>query len=234
MSSLFVRRLLLSLLLAAFVFYAAKLAPPDSGHEPSFLDLAMGRGAARNSAVFAVFNLLGVIPLMYWALMIPDGRGQRVWAWPFALGMMAFGGFALLPYLIVRRPNPMPAPGGPNALVRWFGGRPFGVFVAISLAALAVYGLALGDGLDYLRLFRTSNFVHVMTLDFVLLSLLFPLLLTDDFARRGLSDDAPLARFARAVPLLGPAVYLAARPSERTGVEAEPGTMPPKRQRRKS
>lgn len=215
MPSLFIRRLLLSLLLAAFVLYAAKLAPPDSGHEPSFLDLAMGRGAARNPAVFAVFNLLGVIPLMYWALMIPDGRGQRVWAWPFALGMMAFGGFALLPYLIVRRPNPMPVPLPPNVLARWFSGRPFGVFVAAAFAALAVYGLAFGDALDFLRLFRTSNFVHVMTIDFVLLSLLFPLLLHDDFARRGLSENASLARFALAVPLVGPAIYLCLRPPER-------------------
>ena len=89
MTPLTVRRLGYGLLLLAYLFYAFKLAPPDNGHEPSFLDLGLGRGPARNPAIWAVFNLLGIVPLMYWALMFPDGRGQRVWAWPFALGMMA-------------------------------------------------------------------------------------------------------------------------------------------------
>ena len=111
MTPLLARRLAYSLLLLAYVFYAARLAPPDNGHEPSFLALALGRGPARNPAIWAVFNLLGVVPLMCWGLLFPDGRGQRVWAWPFALGMMAFGAFALLPYLILRHPYTVPVVG---------------------------------------------------------------------------------------------------------------------------
>ena len=210
------RRLFYALLLLADLFYALRLAPPDNGQEPLFLALALGHGPARNPAIWAVFNLLGVVPLMYWALMFPDGRGQRVWAWPFALGLMAAGSFALLPYLILRRPFPVPRPGAPNFLVRWFGGRPFAVVVTLALVALLAYGIGRGDGADYARWFRASNFIHVMTVDLLLLTLLFPALLRDDMARRGVPDDGPLGRLALAVPLLGPALYLLCRPTETT------------------
>ena len=214
MTPLLARRLCYTLLLLAYLYYVFKLAPPDNGHEPSFLSLALGRGPAHNPAIWAVFNLLGVVPLMYWALMLPDGRGQRIWAWPFALGMMAVGGFALLPYLILRRPFPVPIPGPQNAFARWFGGRPFALFVAAALVSLLVYGVACGDWADYSRWFRTSSFIHVMTVDFLLLTLLFPALLRDDMARRGVAEDGPLGRFALAVPLLGAAFYLVRRPPE--------------------
>ena len=215
MTPLLLRRLAFSLLLAADIAYAAYLAPKGDPPGVSLRTLALGQGPARNPAVWAVFQLLGVVPLMYWALMIPDGRGQKVWAWPFALGMMALGSFVLLPYLILRRPYPRPVPGPASLPVRWFGGRPFAVFVALALAGLLLYGVGRGDLADYAHWFRHSNFIHVMTVDFLLLTLLFPTLLRDDMARRHVSDEDPLGRFALAVPLLGPAWYLLRRPAER-------------------
>ena len=71
-----------------------------------------------------------------------------------------------------------------------------------------------GDPADYVFWFRHSNFVHVMTVDLLVLTLLFPALLRDDMARRGVSDEDGLGRFALAVPLLGPAWYLLRRPAE--------------------
>ena len=104
-----------------------------------FCNFALGQGPARKPAVWGVFQLLGIVPLMYWALLFPDGRGQKVWAWPFALGMMAFGAFSLLPYLILRRPYPNAVPGARNLAVRWFAGRPFAVFAAVALVSLLVW-----------------------------------------------------------------------------------------------
>ena len=51
-----------------------------------------------------------------------------------------------------------------------------------------------------------------MTLDFCLLSLLFPALLGDDLRRRGLTLASGLGAIAL-VPLVGPLVYLCLRPS---------------------
>ncbi len=214
MSTLWVRRLGFGLLWAAFAWYALRLAPPDTGQDTTFGQLMTGRGPARNPAIFAAFNLLGIVPLMYWGLMLPDARGQRVWAWPFALGMMALGSFALLPYLVLRRPYSAPVSAAPSPVARWFGGRPFGVFVALALMGFLVYGIGRGDFADYAHWFRISQLVNTFTIDFVILVLLFPALLRDDFARRGVSEEAPLARIALALPLLGPALYLALRPVE--------------------
>jgi len=113
LTPLLLRRSALSALLLADVLYAAFAAPKGDPPGNLFVSLALGQGPARNPAVWGVFQLLGIVPLMYWALLFPDGRGQRVWAWPFALGMMALGALALLPYLILRRPYPDPAPGPP-------------------------------------------------------------------------------------------------------------------------
>lgn len=216
MTPLLFRRLGLALLLLADILYAVYLAPKGDPPGTSFLSLALGQGAGRNPAVWAVFMLLGVVPLLYWALLFPDGRGQRVPAWPFALGMMAFGSFALLPYLILRRSYADPVSGSRSLIVRWFDGRPFAVFANLALLGLVVYAFGWGSLPDYVFWFRRSNFVHVMSVDFLLLLLLFPALLRDDMARRGVSEGDPLGRFALAVPLLGPAFYLLRRSQERS------------------
>ena len=214
MNALIGRRVGYGLLLAGYVAYTAFLAPPQDPPGVGFVSLALGRGPARNPAVWGVFQLLGIVPLLFWALLFPDGRGQRVWAWPFALGMMALGAFSLLPYLILRRPYPTPHPGPRSLAVRWFEGRPFAAFVALALAALLAWIVLAGSPADYVVWFRRSNFVHLMTVDLLLLTLLFPALLRDDMARRGVAEDSPLGRLALAVPLLGPAWYLLRRPGE--------------------
>lgn len=218
LTPLVLRRLALSALLLADVLYAVYLAPkgdpPSSSQYGLFVTLALGQGPARNPAIWGVFQLLGVVPLMYWALLFPDGRGQRVWVWPFALGMMAFGAFSLLPYLILRRDYPKAVPERTNLAVRWFGGRAFAVFAAAALAGLLLAVMVWGNLADYVFWFRHSNFVNVMTVDLVVLTLLFPTLLRDDMARRGVADDSILGRIALGVPLLGPAYYLVRRPKD--------------------
>jgi hypothetical protein len=214
LTPLLLRRLALTVLLAADILYAALFAPKGDPPGNLFVELALGQGPARNPAVWGVFQLLGVVPLMYWALLFPDGRGQRMWAWPFALGMMAFGAFSLLPYLILRRPYTDAGPGAGNLAVRWFGGRAFAIFVALALMALLLILMVWGNLTGYVFWFRHSNFVNVMTVDLLVLTLLFPILLRDDMARRGVADDSTLGLVALGIPLLGPAYYLVRRPAE--------------------
>jgi hypothetical protein len=214
LTPLLLRRLALTVLLAADILYAAFYAPKGDPPGNLFVEMALGQGPARNPAIWGVFQLLGVVPLMYWALLFPDGRGQRVWAWPFALGMMALGAFSLLPYLIVRRDYAQAMPGQKNLAVRWFGSRAFAIFAALALMALLLILMVWGSLAGYVFWFRHSNFVNVMTVDLLVLTLLFPTLLRDDMARRGVSDESALGHIALGVPLLGPAYYLVRRPAE--------------------
>ncbi len=105
---------------AAFAWRVVRVAPKDTGHDASFAPLMTGHGPARNAANSAAFSVLGVAPLMYWSLAFSEGRGQRVWARLFALGMLAFGSSALLPSLVLRRPYAVSLAALPSRAARWF------------------------------------------------------------------------------------------------------------------
>lgn len=98
---------LLWVLWLGFVGYAFLLAPPD---QPETWDLIQRLirfdVAGVNPLIVALFNLMGVWPGIYAAVLLTDGRGQKIPAWPFVAGAFALGAFALLPYLALRRPFP--------------------------------------------------------------------------------------------------------------------------------
>jgi hypothetical protein len=213
------RMIALGLLWLGLVIYAFWLAPPD---RPETLDLIInlstGKIAGINPVIVALFNLMGIWPLIYSAVAIADGRGQKLWAWPFVAGSFAVGAFALLPYLALRAPNPTFC-GKKTWAVRLLDSRNLGVVLAIGVIVLLGLGVTQGDWGDFVAQWQTSRFIHVMSLDFCLLSLLFPLLLRDDMARRGLQNERIFWAVAL-VPLVGPAIYLALRPGIVESVEA--------------
>lgn len=95
--------------------------------------------------------------------------------------------------------------------LRLHNSRWLGAGLSVGAIALSVYGLSQGDWADFGQQWQTSRFIHVMSLDFVMLSLLVPALLGDDMARRGW--QSPVIFWAIAlVPLFGPLVYLCLRP----------------------
>lgn len=207
-----IRRLTLALVWVGFIAYAVVLAPPDQPETIALIQrLASGDWAEINPAIVALFNLMGLWPLVYAALLLVDGAGQRVWAWPFALGSFALGAFALLPYLVLRSPNPL-APSTPSLVLRGLESRGLGVLVLVGAIALMGYGLAAGDWPDFVAQWQTSRFIHVMSLDFCALWLLVPTLLGDDMARRGLKLGSPLT-WLMVIPLIGAALYLTLRPT---------------------
>jgi hypothetical protein len=194
------------------ILYAFRFAPPA---QPDTLDLIVklstGQWAGINPSIVALFNLMGIWPLIYCAVLFADGQGQTTPAWPFALLSLAVGAFAILPYLVLRQPNPSP-PEDRSRLIALFDSRWFGLSLLLGTLALLFYGLIQGDRADLVQQWRSSRFIHVMSLDFCLLGLLFPLLLKDDLTRRGLKQPS-LFWIVALVPLLGPAGYLATRPA---------------------
>ncbi|MEO0987790.1 MAG: DUF2834 domain-containing protein [Cyanobacteria bacterium J06639_14] len=207
-----IRRSCFALLWLSFVVYAFVLAPPD---QPDTLDLiqrlATGDWKEINPAIVALFNLMGIWPMVYACLALVDGHEQRVPAWPFVLGSFALGAFLLMPYLVLRQPNPLFLPPKSKLLAvvdsRWLG-----IVLMAATLLLMGYGLYAGNWIDFWHQWQTSRFIHVMSLDFCMLAFLVPSLLGDDMARRGLKHKV-IFGLVTALPLVGATAYLAFRPS---------------------
>lgn len=213
------QRIGFALLWLGFLLYAFLLAPPDDPDTVTVIqNLVTGQWQGINPLVIALFNILGVLPMAYACLMLFDGRGQQIRAFPFVLASFGVGAFALIPYLALRRSNPTFA-GKKSLLLKLLDSRWTGGAIALSALALFLFGLVAGDWGDFVQQWQTSRFIHVMSLDFCLTSLLFPALLGDDMARRGMSNSR-LFWTLSLLPLFGLLIYLVIRsplqPSEQS------------------
>ncbi|MHA1464580.1 MAG: hypothetical protein ACTSQ2_05755 [Candidatus Heimdallarchaeaceae archaeon] len=73
-----------------------------------------------------------------------------------------------------------------------------------------IAGIMNGDWSNYTTLFMESRFVHVMTIDFTLLCLFYPIVIWDDMKRRNWKNIGWFVFFC--IPLIGGIIYLIARP----------------------
>ncbi|MBD2388409.1 DUF2834 domain-containing protein [Cylindrospermum sp. FACHB-282] len=205
------KKISLGLLWLGFLSYAFFFAPPDQPDTFELIkNLSTGQLQGINPLVIALFNIMGIWPLIYSAVLFIDGRGQKIPAWPFATASFALGAFALLPYLALRESNKQLV-GKKNVFIKLLDSRFTGVALTIGATILVSFGLQGGDWGNFVQQWQTSRFIHVMSLDFCLLSLLFPALLRDDIARRGWQDNQLFWLFAL-IPLFGPLMYLCVRP----------------------
>ncbi|MDM7327056.1 MAG: DUF2834 domain-containing protein [Thermosynechococcus sp. Uc] len=203
-------RIVFAVLWLGLIVYSFAFAPPDQPQTMVMIQqLATGDWQGINPLIVSLFNLMGVWPLIYTALLVVDGQEQRFLAWPFAVFSFAVGAFALLPYFILRQPAPI-FTGEINRGVRLWESRITATGIGLLAVGFLSYGLIAGNWADFWQQWQTSRFVHVMTLDFCLLSLLFPFLLIDDWQRRGI-ENSPW-RWWSVVPLLGALGYLLLRP----------------------
>ncbi|AFY59735.1 hypothetical protein [Synechococcus sp. PCC 6312] len=211
-----VRRLGFLALWLGFVIYAFGFAPPDQPDTLALIQrLVGGPWAGINPLIIALFNIMGVWPFIYLCVLLVDGRGQKIPAWPFVGGSFALGAFALLPYFVLRNPNPA-FRGEMDKGLKLTESRGLAVSLLVGGLALFGYGLTQGNWPDFVHQWHTSRFIHVMSLDFCLLTLLFPAVLGDDLQRRGLGWGS--LAWVALIPFFGPLIYLCCRPPlQRTG-----------------
>jgi hypothetical protein len=214
------QKIILAILWLGFILYAFFLAPPN---QPDTFELiqkmSLGEWQGINPLIISLFNLMGIWPAVYACVLFADGRGQRLRAFPFVLGSFAVGAFILLPYLIFRHPNPQFS-GTKDWLLKIWDSRITAIVLLIGALALLIFGFSQGNWQDFIQQWKSDRFIHVMSLDFCLLSLLFPLLVQDDLKRRGMKKSL-LWTGISAFPLLGPLFYL----SLRTHLANEPTIM---------
>jgi hypothetical protein len=205
------RKLGFGLLWVSLAAYAFFLAPPNQPDTFELIkNLSTGNWDGINPIIISLFNIMGIWPMIYGCLMFIDGREQKIPAWPFAAGSFGVGAFALLPYLALREAN-QKFTGSKDIFLKIQDSRWLGVALTIGTLVLLSFGLIKGDWGDFIQQWQTSRFIHVMSLDFCLLCLLFPALLGDDMARRGLKNSS-LFWVVALLPLVGPLLYLCVRP----------------------
>jgi len=215
------------LLWLGVITYAFLLAPPNQPETPELIkNLSTGKWEGINPLIIALFNIMGIWPMIYGGLVFIDGRQQKIPAWLFATASFGVGAFALLPYLALRQPN-QEFTGSKGTFLKVLDSRWLGVALTLGTLGLLSFGLLKGDWGDFAQQWQTNRFIHVMSLDFCLLCLLFPALLGDDMARRGWKNSQVFWAVAL-VPLVGPLVYLCLRPSlPDSGDEVAAGSQQP-------
>ncbi|MEC4806843.1 MAG: DUF2834 domain-containing protein [Jaaginema sp. PMC 1079.18] len=206
-----IRKIGFACLWLGFVVYALGFSPPDT---PDTLDLIVrlstGEIEGINPAIVALFYLMGIWPIIYGCVLFFDGHHQKIPAYPFAIASYAVGAFAILPYLALRSPNPEFAPPK-NWFLKLQDSRILGWGLTLATIAIAVYGISQGDWANFSQQWQNNRFIHVMSLDFCWLCLLFPALLKDDMQRRGLTQPW-LFWGVSLIPLWSPLLYLSLRP----------------------
>jgi hypothetical protein len=167
----------------------------------------MGTGYWREeeATIVALFHLMVLWPLALAGLLRDELWARPIMAWPFVVGSLAVGSFALLPWVglsgdagpIERKPG----------LV---GGRGWGLLVATTGGLVLGLGAVYGDIVGGLANARAEGFVHLMAADFAALWVMSIAL-----ARR---RDAGRAWLWALIPVAGLGVWMALGAPARPGV----------------
>jgi hypothetical protein len=203
------RKITLWLIWAGFIAYVLLLAPPIHLLETLTLlkKILTVQWADINPIILSLFSLIGVWILIYSCLLFIDGRMQKIPFWPFALASVGTGVIGLIPYLALRDAN-QAFSGQKDGFLKLLDSRSTGIVLAGFTLGVLAYGLLAGDWGDFIQQFQGDRFINGMSLAFCLFCLLFPTVLGDDMARRGLLSNSQLFWVIALVPLLGPLAYL--------------------------
>ncbi|NJL23108.1 MAG: hypothetical protein HC895_23450, partial [Leptolyngbyaceae cyanobacterium SM1_3_5] len=152
------------LILGGFLIYVFFFAPPiqPDTFAPIFT-LLSGKIPLINSIHISIFSMVGIFLLIYACVMLPDGRMQRLPAWPFLIAGIATGIVGLIPYLALREPN-QAFRGQKDNLLRFFDSKATGLILSFSTFIFLSFAFIWGDRNNFIEEFLTNKFIHAMTI----------------------------------------------------------------------
>ncbi len=214
-------KLIFGLIWLIFTIYAFVIAPNnDTNTLDLIINLSSGNLQGINPIIVALFNLMGILPIIYTCFLLFDGRSQKIPAWVFVAGSFGFGAFAILPYLALRQPSTVWL-GEKNTLLKILESPITGILITVGAILLLFWGITNGDWGDFIEQWHSSKFIHVMSLDFCLLCLLLPVIVQDDLARRNI-DNPMIFWSIYLIPLFGTLAYLCSRKFLEHNLNSEP------------
>ena len=120
--------------------------------------------------------------MTYAVLVLEEAEVQPFPVWPFILLSFFMGGFIYLVYFGFRESNHVLRPQ--TKLQKRIEKRKNMILLSLVGFSLVIYGLIYGDWSEFVSSFQTNGLVHIMSIDFALISCLFPFLMKDDMIRR--------------------------------------------------
>ncbi|SDO13418.1 hypothetical protein [Halobacillus aidingensis] len=184
----------------AFIAYAVYFAP--NGNQ-GYLHQLMTMDDP-DPFLLMVFSFLGIYPLVFSALLLGEDD-SRLPLWPFVAGMFMFGAFALMPYFFLSEGKTSRQRRTPKWLLKGIQSVLFYIFLIIGTVALFLYGVIQGNFHLYLEAFQTSQFVHVMTIDFFILTFLSSFVIYWRERKNGQVNQLHWLGF---MPIVGAILYL--------------------------
>ena len=172
-SSRSVTRIGALVLWVGLIAWAALGTPPARADLVGWaMSLAIGDWTTEDPFIVAVFNSMGMLPVLFAHLLHKQLRARPVPAWPFVVASMGIGIFALLPWVALARSDPQPARLRPT-LRRLLSGWAVPLSAGLLLGGLGIWGVVQGSPVVYFERMQTDGFLMVMIVDFYLLHALF-------------------------------------------------------------
>ena len=173
-----------------------------------------------NPIVIAIFFIMAILPWVYGAFILFDSKEQSFSPYPFFITSFGLGAYALLPYFALRQSDTT-WQKKKSLLLKVLDSRLMAMVSTLSVLAFIIWGAINGDWSSFVAQWQDSQFIHVMSIDFCVLSLVLPIaILKDDMKRREIGDSR-LFWLATLIPLLGILIYWCVRPqlSSNSGIE---------------
>ncbi|MCA0971108.1 hypothetical protein LCM20_10940 [Halobacillus litoralis] len=190
----------------AFICYAVWVAP--DGNEGYLQQLVTMDDP--DPLLLMVFSLLGVYPMAF-ALILLGEDDSALPVWPFVIGSFGLGAFALMPYFFLSRGDRKRNVRTPKSVQNLIQSTLFKALLFAGAIALFVYGFSQGDASLYARAFQSSQFVHVMTVDFFVLTALSVFVI---FWKEGKRERVNQRHWMGIIPVIGLLAYLLLRKEE--------------------
>ncbi|KAK6116313.1 hypothetical protein DH2020_049940 [Rehmannia glutinosa] len=222
---------------AGLMYYVFALAPDqtpvtDLYFLKKLLNLKGDDGFEMNQVLVALWYIMGLWPLVYSMLLLPTARRNYYlrlsWVFFFPLekqnpslaicfSIILWRCICSYPYFVLWRP-PAP-PVEESELRRWplnflESKLTAGITVAAGLAIM-VYAFSSGGEVwkEFYQYFKGSKFIHIMSIDFGLLSTFAPFWVYNDMTARKWDGKSFWLLPLSLIPFLGPALYILLRPS---------------------
>ncbi|MEM6611595.1 MAG: DUF2834 domain-containing protein [Cyanobacteria bacterium P01_C01_bin.72] len=170
-----------------------------------------------NPLLTTIFYTMGILPLVYASLILFDNSEKQISPYPFFIASFGLGAFALIPYFALRQSNSA-WQGQKNLGQKILDSRLLAIACSATVVVFWIWGATQGNWSDFWMQWQSSQFVHVMTIDFCVLSFLFMAILGDDMKRRGV--DSAVLKVSSFIPLLGALIYWCFRPQLPVSVDS--------------